>query len=171
MLSICRQIRWRKQAMFHKQKHRGSQISGHGHNNHKLALEPFFWEFKSDRDRTAKGKDNPLFKISSLLSLLATKQHWDNVHMSWRENTTKMWPLKCWMASDGRPGLPKDFSGVQEGGKGSHSPLVEMFQLVFLSCTSKRREISTDLRDFSHQRVVFQGCSLGEFYSLFVHTM
>lgn len=74
-LSICRQIRWRKQAMFHKQKHKGeSQISGHGHNNHKLALEPIFFFFfsslerRSDREGTGREKKKPLFKISSLLS-------------------------------------------------------------------------------------------------------
>lgn len=91
------------------------------------------------------------------------KQHWNNVHMSCRDATTMMWPLKCWMACDGRPGRPGSFSGVWEGGEGSHGPLVEMenYFSSFLSCPSKRGEISTKLKDFSHQsfisRLLFGG--------------
>lgn len=38
-------------------------MSGQSHHNHKLAWDPFL-----ALDRTVKGEDNPLFKISSLLS-------------------------------------------------------------------------------------------------------
>lgn len=90
-----------------------------------------------------KGKDNPLFKISSLVSLRARphettlKQCAHELERGYNDDvTTKM------LACDGRPGLPDSFSGVWEGGKGSHSPLVEMENYFsgFLSCTSKRRE-------------------------------
>lgn len=68
--------------MFHKHKHRRSQISGHSHHNHKLASEPFL-AFKSSPGRGQwEEEDNPLFKTSSLLSLRTMKQHWDNIDMS-----------------------------------------------------------------------------------------
>lgn len=111
-----------------------------------------------------KGKDNPLFKISSLVSLWARphettlKQCAHELERGYNDDvTTKM------LAYDGRPALPDSFSGVWEGGKGSHGPLVEMENYFsgFLSCTSKRREISTKSKDFSHQsfisRLLFRG--------------
>lgn len=121
-------------------------------------------EFRSNQEQTAKGKDNPLFKISSLVSLWARphettlKQCAHELERGYNDDvTTKM------LAYDGRPGLPDSFSGLWEEGKGSHGPLVEMENDFsgFLSCTSKRREISTKSKDFSHQsfisRLLFRG--------------
>lgn len=74
--------------MFHKHKHRGSQISGRGHHNHKLVSEPFLAKVQEgeDSERTTCSLKSHHCCHCGLCTM---KQHWDNIDMSWRAKKNK----------------------------------------------------------------------------------